>query len=298
MKDSSWKDQPERGSLILIKMLLWVALHLGRSASRFWLYPITAYFLIAARTARRASHGFLRRVLQREPTWLEQARHFHCFSSVILDRVFLLSGRVEVFDIQIHNKEVLFDIVRSGRGCLLFGSHLGSFEVMRATACDFDLKVKVLMYREQNQQITTVLDALNPKIASSVIPLGDHNSMLMANEFVQHGGVLGILCDRTDDSDKVTQCDFMGSAVNFPAGPVIMAAAMEVPVVMMFGLYRGGNRYDIHFELLSDGIKLPRESRQEQIRYWMQAYANTLQKYVMHSPYNWFNFYDYWHEEA
>ena len=297
MTHANWKAQPERGSLLLIKMLLWVALHLGRRVSRFWLYPITAYFLIAARRPRLASRLYLRRVLQREPTWLEQARHFHCFSSVILDRVFLLSGRSQVFDIKIHNKEVLFDIVRSGRGCLLFGSHLGSFEVMRATACDFDINVKVLMYREQNQQITAVLDALNPAIANSVIPLGQNNSMLMANEFVQSGGVLGILCDRTDDSDKVTACDFLGGKVELPAGAIILAAAMKVPVVMMFGLYRGGNRYDIYFELLDEVIELPRQTRPQQIQYWMQRYADKLQHYVLQAPYNWFNFYDYWHEQ-
>lgn len=296
MKHSNWKQQPERGSLLLIKLILWIALHLGRTVSRICLYPITAYFLLMAPRSRRASRFYLKRVLQRQPTWREVARHFHYFSSTILDRVYLLSGRTQVFNVHLHNEKVLRDIVASNRGCLLFGSHLGSFDVMRTMANEKNMHIKVLMYKEQNQQITQVLDALNPDIADSVIPLGKNNTMLMANEFVQQGGVLGILCDRTEDNDKVTEVSFLGDRVNFPTGPAILAAAMKVPVVMVFGLYRGGNRYDIHFELLSEKLDFPRESRQQQIQGWMQQYASTLQRYVVEAPFNWFNFYDYWHE--
>lgn len=296
MKHRNWKAQPERGSLLLIKLILWVALHLGRGVSRLCLYPITTYFLLMAPKPRRASRYYLYRVLQRTPTWRDVARHFHYFSSTILDRVYLLSGRTDVLDVRLHNEKVLLDIVASKRGCLLFGSHLGSFDVMRAMANQKDMNVKVLMYKEQNQQITRVLDSLNPAIAESVIPLGKNNTMLVANEFVQQGGVLGILCDRTEDNDKVTECEFLGGKVNFPTGPVILAAAMKVPVVMVFGLYGGGNRYDIYFELLTEGLDIPRKSRQQQLQQWMQRYACTLQQYVIKAPFNWFNYYDYWHE--
>jgi len=59
---------------------------------------------------------------------------------------------------------------KAAKACILLGSHFGSFEVLRTlgvTQQDFPLKV--LMDIEHNQNITRFLDALNHKIASTVI---------------------------------------------------------------------------------------------------------------------------------
>lgn len=292
-----WRNQPERGSLWLIRLILWIALNLGRRVSRLCLYPITAYFLLAATNARRSSRRYLQRVLSEPVGWRHMARHFHCFSATILDRVFFLSDNIDQFDIRFHNHELLLERAKAGNGCLLFGSHLGSFEVLRAMAKLDNFPLKVLMYQDQNEKITRVLDELNPKIADAVIPLGHSNAMLQANEFVQQGGILGILSDRAGTDSKVTECEFFGSDTRFPAGPAILAAAMSVPVVLVFGLYRGGNRYDVHFELLADKVTLPRAQRKQEIQKLMQTYAQHLETYTRRAPYNWFNFYDFWATE-
>ena len=69
---------------------------------------------------------------------------------------------------------------------------------------------------------------------------------------------------------------------------------MHCPVIIFFGLYRGGNRYDIYFELLAQEISLDRENRTEEIRAWMQRYVDRLEHYARLAPYNWFNFYPFW----
>jgi predicted LPLAT superfamily acyltransferase len=63
---------------------------------------------------------------------------------------------------------------------------------------------------------------------------------------------------------------------------------------MFFGLYRGGNRYDIHLELLSDRIQLSQDRREDDIRRWTQRYADRLAHYSRQAVDNWFNFYDFW----
>ncbi|NJN45664.1 MAG: lipid A biosynthesis acyltransferase, partial [Candidatus Competibacteraceae bacterium] len=68
------------------------------------------------------------------------------------------------------------------------------------------------------------------------------------------------------------------------------------PVIIFFGLYRGSNRYDIHFERLADVITLDRACRQQQLQHWAQRYAERLEHYTRSAPYNWFNFYDFWEE--
>ncbi|MGI9302155.1 MAG: hypothetical protein ACR2RB_05525, partial [Gammaproteobacteria bacterium] len=70
---------------------------------------------------------------------------------------------------------------------------------------------------------------------------------------------------------------------------------MQCPVILFFGIYRGGNRYDVYFEHLTDRVASNRE-QQEQIHYWTQRYVERLEHYTRDAPYNWFNFYDLWAE--
>jgi len=74
----------------------------------------------------------------------------------------------------------------------------------------------------------------------------------------------------------------------------VLAAVMHRPVILFFGVYRGGNRYEIYFEQLADEIILDRDRRPEEIQRWMQRYADRLEYYTRLAPYNWFNFYPFW----
>lgn len=293
----AWFKQKERGSPFAVRFILWVAQRLGRRPARVLLYPITLYFLLFAVTARRASHRFLQRIHGRSPSWLEVARHIHTFAATILDRVYFLSGRFDLFDIRLHGVEAVMEYASRGEGCLLLGSHLGSFEALRAVAVEHDrVEVKVLMYPSHNEYITSLLNALNPAVAQTVIPLGRPDSLLQVKEALEAGAMVGMLGDRVAESDKMVQCDFLGDPVDFPTGPMLLATMLQVPVFQVFGIYRGGNRYDLHFELLSDRIAAERGEREAAIAEWTCRYADRLAAHTREAPYNWFNFYDFWQE--
>jgi predicted LPLAT superfamily acyltransferase len=64
--------------------------------------------------------------------------------------------------------------------------------------------------------------------------------------------------------------------------------------LLAFGLYRGGNRYDLVFEPFSDGERVPRGQRARQLAALIRRYAVRLEHHARQAPYNWFNFYDFW----
>jgi predicted LPLAT superfamily acyltransferase len=74
----------------------------------------------------------------------------------------------------------------------------------------------------------------------------------------------------------------------------MLTALVHCPVVLFFGIYRGGNRYEIYFENFAAEINLDRERRAGEIQSWMQRYAARLEYYARLAPYNWFNFYPFW----
>jgi predicted LPLAT superfamily acyltransferase len=290
-----WAALPERGTPALLWLIAWIAMHIGRWAARLLLYPITLYFVSSAHAARRVSYEYLKRVRGRPPHWWHVFRHFHCFAATILDRVYLLRGEFEYFDVTLHEKEILHRQIESGKGCILLGSHFGSFEVLRTlgvTQQDFPLKV--LMDIAHNQSITRFLDALNQKIASTVIVTDRPDTLLRVKESLDAGFLIGMLGDRVSSDGKTTQCQFLGATATFPAGPVLLAAMMHCPVILFFGLYRGGKRYEIYFEHFAQEVLLNRDCRAEDIQHWTQLYVERLEHYARLAPYNWFNFYTFW----
>lgn len=294
---SRWFRQGERGSPSLMVLIGWITLKIGRWAARPFLYPITAYFFATAGEQRRASRQFLSRALGRRAHWWNVLHHFHCFACTILDRLYFVAGDHRRFELSMHGVDTALEQVAKGRGCILLGGHLGSFEVMRMFAMvDGRVRVKVLMYKEHNATLTNLLYSRNPRFAEEIIPIGRLDSLLRVHECLERGELVGILADRIAENDRTTRCRFFGREATFPAGPMLLASVLEVPVLLFFGLYLGKNRYALHFETFAEEVAIRRTHRDEDVSAWTQRYAERLEHYARMTPYNWFNFYDFWSE--
>lgn len=292
-----WIAQPERGNRLALLAYVRLALALGRPAARILLYPVCVYFLVFAVKARTASRTYLRKALAREPRVADLYRHVLTFASTILDRVFLLRGRYTAFDVRTHGEEIVADLVAQGGGCFLLGAHMGSFEVVRALGGDaHGLRVSLVMYEENARKLSSVLNAIKPDMAPRIIALGKMDAMLKVEQALERGEFVGMLADRTIAGEGTMTCPFLGDHARYPLGPFRLAAMLERPIVLMFGLYRGGNRYDVHFERLAvapEGL-----ARDALIEHAVRSYVARLEHYCRLAPYNWFNFYDYWEKGA
>ena len=105
-----------------------------------------------------------------------------------------------------------------------------------------------------------------------------------------------MLADRGRPGNATVSVDFLGQPADFPTAPWQIAAALHVPLVLCAGLYRGGNRYDLHFELITEQLQIDRKQRQQQLREVVQDFANRLASLLRVAPYNWFNFYEFWND--
>jgi predicted LPLAT superfamily acyltransferase len=290
-----WASRPERSTLWVMQLYAWVSLRAGRAAGRFFLPAICLYFLLFARPARRASVAYLTRILGRRPGWLASYRHFFRFASVVHDRLFLSAGQLARFDFRIEGEAHVRSALEKGHGLILLGAHFGSFEALRAGLATREAlpPLNVLMYVD-NASNTNRIFAQARKQGVSIIPLGRPDSLICAMECLQRGEMLGILGDRTLGRDKIVRVPFLGSPAAFPQAPWLLASLSQAPVVLFFGAYQGGNRYDIRFEAFAESIHLPRGQRSEQCAVHAARYAERLEAQCRLSPYNWFNFYAFW----
>ena len=293
---AAWRQRPERSNMLMLRVMTWISLRLGRPAGRCVLYGIAAYFLLANAAARRASRDYLRRVEEvPQVGWRHVFRHFLSFASCIHDRVYLINDKFPLFDIQIHQEHLISDLTADQKGVFLMGAHVGSFEVLRAIGRRRPgLRVTMVMFEENARKINAALSAINPAAQQDIVALGHADSMLKVHELIESGCVVGMLADRCLNRDSTRPVPFLGESAEFPVGPFRMAAILRRPVLFMVGLYGGGNRYDIHFEMLADFSSIPAGGREATVQAAMARYAALLETHCRAAPYNWFNFFDFW----
>lgn len=299
-----WTAARERSNLLALRTIAWIATHLGRNAARVVLHPITLYFLVFSPAARRHSARYLARVLGRAPGWRDRYRHLHAFASVALDRIWFVSGRMDVFDIGITGNERVEESMAEGRGAFLLGAHIGSFEALHAVGIrHHGLRVAMVMYPHNARMIHSVLKAIAPDFELGIIPIGQRGSTLAIRDWLDNGGLAGLLGDRFVPSDDgrggVVTRPFLGRPAQFSDGPLRLAMLLKRRVIFMVGLYHGGNRYEVRFQALADFRQPPAEpaAREQLVAEGVARYVSVLESLCRELPYNWFNFHDFWLED-
>ena len=294
-----WQSRPEGGGRFALWLIRTIALHGGRRLGRFCLYPITLYFFLRRGPERRASRQYLQRVFGRPPTVWQVLRHIHCFPATTLDRIFLLAHGERPFRIETEGLALLDERIAQGRGVLLFGSHQGSFEALRAIGARRpEMSLRVVLDKQKTPAMTDLLEALAPQVGASVIDAAQDGTtiVLAMAEACQGGALVAMLADRGRGHEVLRRTGFLGSPAPFPVSPWLLAHALQVPVVLCFGLYLGGNRYRLVFEPFCDRVEVPRQARGPALDALIARYAQRLEHYVQVAPYNWFNFYDFWQD--
>lgn len=292
---SEWLSMQERGTVFGIRLLLLVARLLGRPVALLITRMVALYFALADATVRRASVDFLRRA-GTSHTFRAHWRHVYRFAQCNLDRLYMITGDTRRFRMRSNGNELLQAQQRTGRGALLLGAHMGSFDAMRARGRDTGLRIDVVGFFRNAARINRVLRALDPGSAVSLIEI-DPDSMdaiLAIRDRVEAGHLVAILADRVGLGKQTVPVQFLGETVFLPAGPFLMAHALRCPVYLTFGIYTDPNCYEFFCEPFADPLVLPRATRADALRTYAQRYADRLAEYCTRWPDNWFNFFDYW----
>jgi predicted LPLAT superfamily acyltransferase len=293
---SQWVGEPERGSAAIARLTTFLALRLGRRVGLLILWLYAAYFYLFAPTARRHSREYLRRALTRTPTRADFFRHVYAFGATLLDRLYLVHGRIGLFAVTIEGEELMQAAAAGGRGALLLGAHLGSFAIMSAIGRQLPgLRVAMAMYEHNASRIAAIFRDADPASTPEIIPLGHLDAMLRIRDALDAGGFVGMLADRTIGEAPAQMVSFLDAPAVFPSGPMRVAAALRRPVMFMTGLYRGGNHYHIVFREIADFSQPAPEGREAAVRTAIARYVTLLEEHCRSDPYNWFNFYDFWH---
>ncbi len=293
---------PERGNHAVMAVVLFLARILGRKVLSRLIWPISLYYLLHDGTARRGSYVYLSRVLGRRPTWREMWRHLHAYGLVVLDRIFILGHSASVPPYTVTGGEAVLEALDKGKGCILLGAHIGSFDALRSVGrfASSKIRLRVLMYRRFVGGASKAIEQLDPAYESAIIHIGEPQTMLRVAEALQKGDVVAILGDRAPDAGRYMSVPVFGKMAPVPIGPLRLAAITGAPVLLFSALRCSDGHYDIRFELFADQIVLEgkRAEQTQTLKTWLTRYAAWLETLCARDPFSWFNFYDFWKERS
>lgn len=295
-RTTAWQARPEAGSLTGLALLRWVAAHLGRPVLLWMLYPITAYFYFIRTPERRASRDYLSRVFKRPAREREVFKHFYAFARMTADRFFFLAGRSAEIPLTFQGGPDAQRVVDLGKAGVFLAAHLGSFEAARVIGPQLGgINLRIVLDAQQGGQFVEMMQRINPEMTRNIID-SEQGSValgLAIGDALKAGDWVGFLADRYRPADRTVACNFLGAPAHLPLGPYLIANTFKAPIICAFCRLTDTG-YDIHCEVLSEGLSVSRSNRNAALAQLAQRYAERLEFHVRAAPYSWFNFYDFW----
>jgi predicted LPLAT superfamily acyltransferase len=299
-----WHQIPENGSVLGIRIVFWVVQTLGYlPAVCVLIFPVTANFLFN-KSARKHSRDYLRKVgvLGSQSSWLQDKikvyKHLFAFALNVLDRVFIWSGRMDLFKISLEGHEWMMALNEKKQGALLVGAHLGSFDFLRVLSEQYAVRVNVVMYGGASQKITQSFVNLNPHYEMNVFDASKGLETLFDLQAASdRGEFISLLADRFPPKEKQKKgvlVDFLGSPAEFPPQVWMMAHTLACPVIYVSALRTGWRKYSLRAVQLTPRFEMNRKTRAQDLQNIVDLYVKELEEDCAQAPMQWFNFLDFW----
>jgi predicted LPLAT superfamily acyltransferase len=297
----AWQQLAEVGSLAALRAMNALYWTFGRRFALPILYPIAAYFYLRYPRVRAASRDYRAALAAAsgEPAPAGGGfRHVLEFAVQLFDRMVSWGDSFDRMKMEKSRSVALLELARSGRGGILVGAHLGSFDLLRLVADRHEVRVNVLMYTAHADRINEFFARLDPRSRVRVLAI-DPDSVQTAfavRRCVEQGEFVGILADRVPPGGRGrSECArFLGREAAFPTAPFELAALLGCPLLLCLCLRTGDAAYEAIAHTLYAGGRAAPGERAGRARELLEAYVRELESWCRRAPNQWFNFYDFW----
>ena len=242
-----------------------------------------------------AQYHFFRRIRkERWPTAFWHTYVNHCrFAQIILDRFYVYAGGRFEFDIP--NQQVYQQLAEGDGGFVVLSAHVGNYEVAGYALQARDKRFNTLVYGKEAETVMAnrerIFEANNLHM---IVVREDMGHLFEMNNVLADGESLSIPADRIFGSNRHYDLSFLGHKAVFPMGPFVLAAQHEVPVLTIHVMKTSVKHYRIYIKRLEGG----EGSVRERARNLALQYAKQLEETVMQYPTQWFNYFEFWKDEA
>jgi predicted LPLAT superfamily acyltransferase len=290
-------------------------------------FPVGFFSFLFSKKGRTESRRFLQKaalfvtqhnIAQKCRSPFGPLRHIVSFSLNLVEKLQSWGGKFQFKNILFHNDDIeeLRRELEGGKGVFLITSHLGNIELLRGlasfnrTGVSREIPVTAVIDMKVSENFSRMLKELNPQSDFDIINAGEigPHTAIMLEEKLAAGGMVTIAGDRTaanagsNTVSKNLMIPFLGEDAPFSPGIFYMAVLMKAPVYFVFALRRGDlsvlPEYDMHVHKSRISLECSRKERLTHSSLLAQSFAELLESYCKETPFQWYNFYDFWAKEA
>jgi len=289
---ASWKGQ-SKGTPLGYRIFIFLIRYFGIKSAYLLLRFVSFYFSLFA--AKSHQYFYFQKILQqskRKAFW-SIVKNNYVFGQVLIDKVAALSGNAKGFSYDFDGEEYLHQMKSGG---FLIGAHMGNWEIAGELLKRLDIKVHILMYENERENIKSLLNQVESEKTMNIITLNDDMSHIIAIKNAMDNNELVVIHgDRFAEGAPHIQTQLMGHQAKFPYGPYYLVARFNKPVSFVFAFKETSK----HYHFYATKPKLYPKVRNIKDRKLISGqilseYIPHLEDKIRKYPYQWFNFYDFW----
>lgn len=222
-------------------------------------------------------------------------RQVRAYSLIILDNMYLGLLGPEHFHLTEFGTEIFRRSLALGRGLILLSAHIGNWHLAVNFLGETNRTVYLVMDDVRLDEVRRKMDvAKNSSTHLTVLPARKEGLVFELLAALKRGDIVILAGDRVQGRRKV-KIDFLGGRAWFPTTAYYLAAMSGAPICTALALRTGMQEYACYGlgpfnNPEGDRTKLSREETEKLAR----RFAEHLEKHVVNSPEQWFNFYDFW----
>jgi predicted LPLAT superfamily acyltransferase len=295
---ATWKGKT-RGGLTGYKIFITALKYLGIPFAYFLLRFVAFYFFAFGPESfsnifhfyrKRLGFGHLKSVLA-------VYRNYYVFGQVILDKTATMGGFDARFTFDFDGEQHLKHMAADGKGGLFISAHIGNFEMAGHMLERLDTTVNIIMLDAEHQKIKNYLSTFTRK-SFNIIPITSDNSHVYAiSHALENHEIVCMHGDRFVQGSKTIACDFLDEKAYFPTGPFYLAMKYGVPVSFVFAMKAGTRHYHYYATPPKYYHQQPTPGKRDgMLKQIIKDYIAAMEEKVKQYPYQWFNYYNFWHE--
>jgi len=301
---AKWEGKT-RGGVLGHRIFVFLLKHFNLSSVYFVLRFVVLYYFLTSRKSFIAIYKYYRHghKLSAVRSFYRVYSNFYIFGQILLDKTIVLAGMTNKFSYNFDGEEYLREISAAGKGGLMIGAHMGSWDMAAYLLKRLEHKVNIVFLDAENQDVKEFLERTygGNEIDEHVNFINikdDFSHLIQIRNALKNDEILTVMGDRYIENHKSYRLNFMGMEANFPAGPFYIATRFDIPVTFAFTMKEKKSHYHfyasepkIYKNISGTGI----EDNDMQIL--IKDYIETLEFFVKKYPDQWFNFFDFWEVE-
>jgi len=291
-----WEGK-SRGTPLGYRIFVFVLKNFGVTPAYFLLRFVALYYFLFLYKSSRPQYYYFRHKIGFGflKSLVSIYRNFYCFGQTIIDKVVVMAGIPDKFTFNFDGEENLRKIVELKKGGLLLSAHIGNWEIAGHLLKRLNIRINIVMFDNEHQQIKDYLSTITGKRSVNVIVVknNDISHIYKITEAFKNNELVCMHADRFMEGNKTMTTDFLGEKAKFPMGPFALAATFKVPISYVFAMKESSTHYHFFASELKMYDQPSKENRMQQV---LTDFAAGMAIKVKQYPLQWYNYYTFWRQ--